>query len=386
MKKIKFWAIINEQHSGVKSIDQEIRLFEKENKIKVELMEFPGRKIWDNIINSIKEENRPDVVQIGNSWTSLLSEIGYLEDVSALLRTKDPTPLFYNIAPEINRKYYSVPWILDLSLFFVRKGKEIGEANIRTLADLYRLCQKMKTRSLFSIGSNKDTILIQYLSSFLWAHGGSFIENNRIDLLSRHNFAGIRAFFDLVAQTGIRSQLLNIYGDVLWSFFLEGKGLFTMANAWVIQSFIKPYKNEDQFQAMVIPGNRYQTPFMGGSCLGIIKGTKMFKESAEWVRFLMSFDSQKRYISKIGALPSRKDVLNRIIGDYVYKDAIQNTLRLARTFPAAPYWGSFEKILLEFINEIFVDIAHRNYNEKRLKEALKKTDQKIDMVIRLWER
>jgi ABC-type glycerol-3-phosphate transport system substrate-binding protein len=244
----------------------------------------------------------------------------------------------------------------------------------------------MKTRSLFSIGSNKDTILIQYLSSFLWAHGGSFIENNRIDLLSRHNFTGIKAFFDLVQQTGIRSQLLNIYGDVLWSFFLEGKGLFTMANAWVIQSFIKPYKNEDQFQAMVIPGNRYQTPFIGGSCLGIIKGTKMFKESMEWVRFLMSFDSQKRYISKIGALPARKDVLNRIIGDYAYKDAILNTLRLARTFPAAPYWGSFEKILLEFINEVFVDIAHRNYNEKRLKEALKKVDQKIDMVIQLWER
>jgi ABC-type glycerol-3-phosphate transport system substrate-binding protein len=386
MKKIKFWAIINEQHSGTKSIDQEIRLFEKETKIKVELTEFPWRKIWDNIINSIKEDNKPDVVQIGSSWTSLLSEIGYLEDISPLLYSKDHSQGFYSIAPHINRKYFSVPWILDLSLFFIRKGKETEGVNLRTVADLYQLCGNLKIKSPFSIGSNKDTILIQYLSSFLWAHGGSFIENNRIDLLSQVNFTGIKAFFDLVQQTGIPSQLLNIYGDVLWNFFLEGKGLFTLANAWVIKAFIKPYHNEDKFQAMVIPGDKFQTPFMGGSCLGIIKGSKMFKESMEWVRFLMSFDSQKRYISKIGALPVRKDVLNRVIGDYVYKDAILDTLKLAHAYPATPYWGSFEKILLEFINDIFLDIANRNYNDKRLKEALKKVDQKIDMVIQLWER
>lgn len=386
MKKIKFWAIINEQHAGVKSIDQEIKLFEKETRIRVDLVEFPWRKIWDNIINSIKEENRPDVVQIGNSWSSLLSEIGYLEDITALLPAKDHSRLFYSIAPEINKKFYSLPWILDLSLFFLRRTPATEGLGVKTLADLNRFCGKLKNPSLFSIGSNRDTIIIQYLSSFLWAHGGSFIEKNRINLLSRDNFTGIRAFFDLIGRYGIKRQLQNIHGDVLWDFFLQGKGLFTLANAWVIQAFIRPYGNEERFTAQVIPGGRIQTPFIGGSCLGITRSTKMFRESAEWVKFLLSHDSQKRYISKIGALPARKDVMDKIIGNYFYSGAIRETLRLARTYPAAPYWGSFEKILLELIREVFGDILRGRYREKTLKEALKKVNHRIDTVIRLWER
>lgn len=386
MKKIKFWAIINEQHAGVKSIDQEIKLFEKETRIRVDLVEFPWRKIWDNLINSIKEENKPDVVQIGNSWTSLLAEIGFLEEITSLLPVKESSRLFYGIAPEINKKFYSLPWILDVSLFFLRRTPATENRNLKTIADLNRLCRKMKNPSLFSIGSNRDTIMIQYLSSFLWAHGGSFIEKNRINLLREENFTGIRAFFDLINRYGIKRQLENIHGDVLWDFFLQGKGLFTLANAWVIQAFIKPYGNEELFTAQVIPGSRSRTPFIGGSCLGITKGTKMFKESAEWVKFLLSYDSQKRYISKIGALPVRKDVMNRVIGNYIYSGAIQETLHLARTYPAAPYWGSFEKILLELIQEVFSDILYGRYREKTLKEALKKVNHKIDTVIQLWER
>ncbi|MDD5067645.1 MAG: extracellular solute-binding protein [bacterium] len=387
MRKIRFWSIINEQHSGMRSIDQELKIFRKETGIIVELTEFPWRTVWDNIINSIKEENKPDVLQIGNSWTSILSQIGYLEDITQLFQYKDHINDIYNISPEIDKRYYSMPWLLDLSLLFIRKNSDTKGCRLDTVNDLLSLCRSQKESKLFSFGGNKDPILIQYLSSFIWSAGGDYIQGNGIDLATAENYTGIRNFFNLAQKYSLKHELLNIYGDVIWDFFLKGKGLFTFANAWVINSFIKPYRNENKFMAVVLPGTgKARYPFKGGSCLGIVKGTPVLKESIEFIRFLTGPDSQKRYLTRIGALPVRKDVLHKVIDEFLYRDAILHTLRTARTFPARPYWGSCEKILLEFINDIFIDIVDNRYSEKNLRKKVKELNPFIRTVIDLWGR
>jgi ABC-type glycerol-3-phosphate transport system substrate-binding protein len=181
-------------------------------------------------------------------------------------------------------------------------------------------------------------------------------------------------------------MLLDIYGHIMWDFFLRGKGLFTMTNAWVINAFIKEHKKKDEFMAMVIPGNVRKAPYMGGSCLGVVSGTKKIKESISLVKFLTSFQSQKRYLTATGQLPARKDVMNHIIDNYVYKDAILKSVKTAKTYPAVPYWGSFENILLEFINLILSMISNNIYNEKHLRDEVQLVNNKIDTVIQLWER
>ncbi|MDD5065621.1 MAG: extracellular solute-binding protein [bacterium] len=387
MKKLKFWAIMNEPHSRVKAIDREIRCFEKETGIKVELTEFPWRKIWDSIINSVKEGNRPDVVQIGNSWISIFSDIGYLENISDPFFNDNRINHFYNISHPIHNQYYAFPWILDLNLLFIRKTRDEDHIRFDTIEDLLDLAKKNRRKELFSIGGNKNIILLQYVSAFLWSFGGEFIEKNSINLLSRNNFQGIRTFFDLVHSSGIKNFLLNPYWDVIEDFFLRGNGLFTFAKAWAINSYIKPYHIEDKFTGMVMPGTRkHQYPFKGGSCLGVIKNSRLKKESMELIRFLTSSDSQKRYMSSTGLLPVHRDVMNKLIDNYIYKDAIRVTLERAKTYPAAPYWGSFEKIFVEFINNVFIDIMNRQYNRNRLEQKLGEVNKKIRNVIRLWER
>lgn len=386
MKKLKFWSIMNEPRSKVKSIDREIRIFRKETGIPVELTEFPWRKIWDSIIDSIKEGNRPDVVQIGNSWISIFSEIGTLENMTDLFGPEGELSNFYSISHRIRNQYFAFPWILDLNLLFFRQSRGGEEARIGTIDDLFAFCRKNRKKELFSIGGNKNIILLQYVASFLWSYGGRFIEKNGINLLSRNNLTGIRMFFDLVDSFGMRDFLLNPYWDVIDEFFLRGRGLFTLAKAWAIHSYIKPSRSENRFRAVVIPGASHQYPFRGGSCLGIVKKSRMIRESRQLVRFLTSYDSQKRYMSGTGLLPVRRDVMNRIIDNYYYKDAILETLEKARTYPAAPYWGSFEKIFVEFINTVFISIVKKQYNKRRLEQDLETVNRKIRDVIRLWER
>lgn len=246
MRKLKFWAILNEQHSGLRYIEEEIQLFEKETKIKVDLVEFSWGKIWGNIINSIKEDEKPDVVQIGNSWTGILSEIGFLDDITNLFFETKCDQLTYNISPEINKKYFSIPWILDLSLLFVRNNDKFDTSKIHTINDLISLSKKLNQRTVL-IGGNRDTILLQYISSFIWSYGGDYFRNNKIDILSPKSIEGIKAFFNLIHQFGNKSFLLDIYGNIMWEFFLRNNGLFTFANAWVINAFIKPNKKEKEF-------------------------------------------------------------------------------------------------------------------------------------------
>ncbi|MBU1077117.1 MAG: extracellular solute-binding protein [Spirochaetes bacterium] len=385
MKPLQFWAIINDQISGTKSIEHEIKLFEKETNIKVELKEFPWGKIWDYLINSIKEDNKPDVVQVGSSWISILSQIGFLDDITDLV-DKELDNL-YNISPKIGNKYYALPWILDLNLLFVRKKDFDNGFAPETIDDLLLLCKKSKKNDLFAIGGIEENILIQYISSFLWAYNGDYVINDSFDLLDKKNFKGIKVFFDLIKKYGVKKSLLNIYGDVMWDFFLKGKGVFTFTNAWVINAFIKPYKKKDDFSVQVVPGNeKTRYPFMGGACLGIVKGTEMVKESRRFLRFLTEYSSEKRYLSKIGLLPARKDVMNDRINYFLYKDAILKSLEVGRIYPPVPYWGSFEKIFVGFIHKMFAYILEGIYSDKVLEDELKIVNAKVHSVISLWER
>ena len=103
LKTIQFWAIINDQVSGTRSIEREISLFEKEYGVKVELTEFPWDKIWNYLINSIKENNKSDVVQIGSSWIGILQQIDLLEDITDIIKSKGYKDNIYNIVPETDK-------------------------------------------------------------------------------------------------------------------------------------------------------------------------------------------------------------------------------------------------------------------------------------------
>ncbi|MCK4906610.1 MAG: extracellular solute-binding protein [Spirochaetes bacterium] len=387
MKKIKFWAIINDQVSGTESIKEELRIFQKDKRINVELREFSWSKIWPNIINSIKEEDKPDVVQIGNSWISTLKEIDFLEDLTALFSRKNYGRSLYNISPKIDKKYYAAPWFLDLNLMFLRNTAETKNAEIKTVDDLFKFCRKNKKEPVIAMGGMQENILIQYISSFIWAEGGKYIHKKRINLLDSSIFKGIYNFFDLIDKYGTKKNLHSIYGDVMWNFFFENKGLLTFSNAWVINSFIKPHQKENDFCALVMPGNgKKYNPFIGGSCLGIVKGKRNMAESKSLIKFLTGRESQMRYLSKCGLLPARKDVMKKMIDEFVYKDVILKTLENGKIYPAVPYWGSFEKIFTEFINFVFLDILAGKFKKQKLKEEIVQVNKKLNAVIQLWER
>ena len=378
-KRLILWLTLNDTLAGSNLIREEIDIFTKNYKIPVEIIEIPWGKMWEYIINSIKEDYQPDVIQIGNSWISILSEIKYLEKLPGIINEND---LIFNISPRIKKSFYAIPWFLDISLLFYNKEK-ISLENME-VNSLLKECRKNSKQSLI-IGGKKENVLLQYLSEFIWLGGGEYISKDKINLLEDKNYKGIKNFFNTINQCGIKDFLLDKYGDNIVEFFLNERGTFTMANSWTIRTFIKEYKKEKKF--MVLPFNgEYKCNFIGGSCLGIIKKSKLKKEAIQLIKFLTSYESQKRYISNIGMIPANKEAFNKTISNFIYKEEIKKAIKNGRTYPGVPYWGSVEKILVEFIYEMFKLIKIKKYSEKKLYNNLKFISEKIEFLIDLWSR
>ncbi len=382
MAKLSFWALPNDPVEGSRLIQKEISIFTELTNIEVELIEIPWGKIWEYLINSVKGNNKPDVVQIGSSWVSILSAINYLADITDIVNSNE---FIFNISPKIRNRYYAIPWFLDIALLFYKNSK-IKDTSIESLDDFLSICKKHK-QEVLALGGKKEHILLQYISSFVWGSGGNYTVNNYIDLTTGKNFEGIKLFFDILNKYGIKDLLTNKYGDVLWDFFLRDRGIFCFANIWTTRSFIKAHKKESVFTAVNIPClNSSNCNFVGGSCLGIVKGTKMFDESKEFIKFLTSNLSQKRYISFIGMIPVRKETFNKVIDNFLFPDAITKAIKNGRTYPPVPFWGSFEEIFVNSIYNIFQLIKHNKYTHQRLKRELNLTNKKINFLIDLWKR
>lgn len=78
--------------------------------------------------------------------------------------------------------------------------------------------------------------------------------------------------------------------------------------------------------------------------------------------------------------------MKKVCKNLVYEKALLDTLKIAKTYPSSPYWGSFEKIFIEFINTMFVEIVNEHYSEKTLIMELQKIYKQINVVSELWER
>ncbi len=376
-KKLTFWVALNDTTHKIK---QETNKFSKTTGIPAEVMEIPWGKMWEYIITSLKENRRPDVIQLGNSWVSILTSIGYLKDITSTFKKHK---FIFNISPEIKNRYFAVPWFLDIALIFYNTLKLKNSERILNLQEIIRRCK----RNSLILGGKKENILIQYLSSFIWKNGADYINKNKFNILEPQVYNGIAEFFNLINDYAIKDTLLHKYGDNIVDFFINEKGTFTTANTWSIHPFIKQYRKEKIFKATTFSCNTgNKCNFIGGSCLAITKNSKFSKEAELLIEFLLTTESQKRYLSKIGMLPAVQNSFEETVNNFIYTEAIKNAIDNGRTYPAVPYWGSFEQIAVNFIYNTLKKIKTNKFSIRKLKKDLQLINEQMNFLISLWKR
>lgn len=126
IKTLELWVMPNSS-SPKEDIENILKDFEIENNIKVNLTLLDWWSALPKIIDTAlkKDENIPDVVQLGTTWVSTVSYTKGLLKLNEYL-TENEKKSFSEISWKYNGEsenedIYSLPWITDIRFLYYRK-------------------------------------------------------------------------------------------------------------------------------------------------------------------------------------------------------------------------------------------------------------------------
>ncbi|MCP4650176.1 MAG: extracellular solute-binding protein [PVC group bacterium] len=411
--KLNFWLMPNGDFDTLNVIEKEIANFEKWHaNIRIEPTIIPWSHAWDRLMNVHKHQSElvpPDIIQIGTTWVSTLSYLGVLRDISSFFDEEVKADLIVPLK-EASRSLDSdglagMPWLADIRMLYYRSDilKSFGfePKDLKTF-DLFKnvcLTIQNKRKSIqdkfpFRLSGHSEVILIHDLAPWIWGMGGDFLSPD----LTKVAFDGpkakkaIRWYFDLVNGLYGGQNSKKRYGVIPAGTFFSGRyameiigksPLYNLSNLKHSNYSRKVAKNYGVISFPEGPKGKYQ--FIGGSSLAVPKWSRYPEESAEWIRFLVSSESQMRHGYRIGVFPSRTSLLKKYFKDSKQEyEVISATLKNGKSLPASPLLGTLERIINAFCDRVLKTIRSGKYSDNFLNKEIDQAAMEANYIFSMY--
>lgn len=250
IKTLELWVMPNSS-SPKEDIENILKDFEIENNIKVNLTLLDWWSALPKIIDTAlkKDENIPDVVQLGTTWVSTVSYTKGLLKLNEYL-TENEKKSFSEISWKYNGEsesedIYSLPWITDIRFLYYRKDilKKYNinpEKAFENWESFKETCKKINKTQInnkevyaFGHGGRYDWNLVHFMAPFIWGAGGDFIsEKGEIKINEKNVINGINYAISFYKEGLVPKEYLdkNIY-DVDRE-FQKGEVAIIISGAW----------------------------------------------------------------------------------------------------------------------------------------------------------
>ena len=304
----------------------------------------------------------PDLCELGTTMNPFYAEMGALQTVDAYLEkwgiAKDLDPGLVESAM-VDGKMYGVPWYAGGRILMYRKDY-FDEAGLKkapatwaeflaTAKALQKVDKDGKTTRYgfaFQGGAGRLTWL-----PFVWQNGGEIAVKKEGKWVSTINspeaVEAIRFYTDLLLKHKLAPD-----ASVTWNAlnarqaFALGDCAMIIEGPWALAAIEKT--NPDIRKVLgvaLLPGNKKQATFAGGSNLVLFKQSKRKDLAAEFVRLMMSDKYQLELARLLKFFPGRASLQNDKIftADPILKVAVEQ-MKYGRSLPAAAGWGSIEKL------------------------------------------
>ncbi len=394
---------------------KELSAFTEKTGIEVKIKVLDWGEAWSKINKALKEGTGPDVVQLGTTWCSDLSNQGLLADLtgyseeintSRFLNTSMATTSYYN-----SDKIYGIPWFVDARVLMGNKRYldtlGITADDISTWQGFVKALKRIRESDLtnrkgsevypFSFPGKEDWNIPHNFAPWIWSEGGSFIRRHEGDwvsgILDENTVIGIRKYISFVLDTLINRETLKENTAGVAQRFNNGELVFIINSPEIIMQTSIPdslggLKNsaigKDGISTFRIPeGEGGSVAFVGGSNLCIPSG-KESDEAVELLKFLTSSEALKNYTSRIGFLPPDKRVLDEM-DDPVY-ETLMEAAETGKAYPSIPEWGDIEQILIKMFTSVWEIVDVRGmYSDKELYNVLTEYNKKIEKELGIEE-
>ncbi|MDD5645415.1 MAG: extracellular solute-binding protein [bacterium] len=408
---INFWLMPNADFDTLGILQKEILKFEQQNKnIHIQPTVIPWAHAWDRLMHYCKHQDElspPDVIQIGTTWVPSLSYLGVLRDMQDFFDpsiTEDIIDPLKNVAKLPNTDMIlCIPWFSDIRLLYFRKDilKKFGFGindiddfeSFRTVCTAIQNGRKSDDDIMaYRLSGHPETIFIHDIAPWLWGMGGNFLSPDLRKTAfdepeSRKAFKWyFRLVNDLFAGTERKYGITppGTFFSGRYAMEISGKSPFyNLAN--LKHSDFSPEVVANYELTQVPKGSKGSFPFIGGSCLAMPKLCRYPEEASEWIKYLISPESQLRHCYIIGAFPSRTSILKEFFRDHEqYHGAITTALKNGITFLYTPYSsliGSLEKIITAFTDRVLLAIRTGKFSEELVDQEITKAAAEANYIL-----
>lgn len=346
--------------SEVKILNKILSAFENETNIKVNFIHIP-QNYFQKIHLLFASNLEPDVIFINNHYLKMYADANRLEDLSNLVNE----PEYHKVALDClknNGRLFAIP--RDISTLVLYRNKNIFKQQkvdpnkkIRTINELDKIAQKLKTEKNFALNYEEDPLFWLY---YLAANGGGAISDDgkRIIIDKKESIDALNLYSNLINEKNYIPTKAQVGSMTSAQMFITGKLAMYLGGRWMFPKFTETINFD--WDIIEFPSSKENKVYVDAAGWAISANSPNKENAIKLVKYLSSENSIKE-LNKSGLItPARK--IQQDERTKIFTNMLVNT----KPTPTNKSYGKINDILKE--NAISIISA-----EKEAKEAFNET-------------
>ncbi|MBE0432266.1 ABC transporter substrate-binding protein [candidate division WOR-3 bacterium] len=367
--EVEFWEILLDE-------------FESQTGTKVNLLRQPtdtDQRRQGLVIALKSRRDEPDVFLMDVAWVTQFAMSDWLEPLDEYVeREKMNTDVFFdrvvNLVDKYRGKTIALPVYVDGGLLYYRKdllkkygyGKpphtwdELVEYAIDIQGDLRRTNPDFY--GFVWQGAQYEGLICNFLEFSASNGGGIVIKDGKIVLNTDENIEATQLMYDLIHRYKISppNTFTEMKEEEVRMFFQQGNALFerNWPYAW---SLHQSEKSEVRDKVGIAPLPRFSrgrsVSTLGGWHIGISRYSDAKSKSFEFLKFVVSYEIQKKLAMELGWNPGREDVYSddEVLEKSPHFADLRNVFDNVVPRPNLPYYTQISDVIQKHLNAVLAD-------------------------------
>jgi multiple sugar transport system substrate-binding protein len=353
--------------------------FEQQTGIKVVLLRQPTDTDLrrQGLVTSLKAaKSSPDVFLMDVAWIAQFAASDWLEPLDAYMAKEQlDKKVFFekvvNLSDTYDNKILALPVYVDGGLLYYRKDL-LAKYGItqppQTWRKLVDDCLKVQAAmrkdnpefyGFVWQGAQYEGLVCNWLEMAGSNNGGIFINGNTIELATEKNIEATEFMSDLIHTYKVSP--LNTYTEMKEEqtriFFQQGNAMFerNWPYAWALhQSAGSPVKDKVGIAALPHFPHGRSVSVLGGWHIGISRYSEDKTRAFMLLKFILSYNVQKKLALNLGWNPGRRDVYEdqEVLANLPHFAALRQIFEDLLARPSVPYYTLISEILQRNLNAV----------------------------------
>jgi len=383
-----------------------VKEFTRQTGIKVNILRQPtdtDQRRQGLVISLKSRKADPDVFLMDVAWVAQFGASEWLEPLDDYIKNENMNlDVFFNRVVNLVDRYngglIALPVYIDGGVLYYRKDllRKYGYSEPPETWDKLVDCALKVQKDMRNInpnfygflwqGAQYEGLVCNWLEFAASNGGGIILRDGKIKLNLPSNIEAVQFMYDLIHTYKISppNTFTEMKEEEVRMSFQKGDALFerNWPYAWALHQSEDSYvKGKVDIAPLPHFPSGKSVSTLGGWHIGISKYSDAKSKAFKFLKFVVSYETQKKLALKLGWNPGRKDVYNdnEVLERLPHLAKLKNVFENALPRPNLPYYTQISEILQHYINAA---IAGKLTPEV----ALSRAEKEAQNVIERYER